>query len=322
MNNKKQNRKTRIENLIQSQYGDLTGSEKAIASYILENLQTIPFETGASLAEKMDVSGMTIIRFIRNLGYSNLRELKEELRDDDFDLDDALSRFHIQHVASNHLKASMTLEIRAVVKAYELVATKQWETITDMLSHIDTLHIVGFQATRGLAIDFASRLKYARKNVYFTAGMTGTYSQVLDSDPQKNCLIIVDTASYARKGILLAKKAKSLGIPIIVITDKYSHWALEYTENVLSGHTHIQTFWDSTASLSIILNLLINSVATTLGELSEKRFNQLRDLGLYFEEFTDATSVSGNLMKPSKKTDSSNEDVAEFDTGICSKRKQ
>ena len=305
MTNKKQNGKTRIESLIQSQYGELTGSEKAIASYILENLLTIPFETGASLAAKMEVSGMTIIRFIRNLGYANLRELKEELRsgadDQDFDLDDALTRFHIQLDGLNHLKASMALEIRAVLKAYELVGTPQWDTITDMLSHMEAIHIVGFQATKGLAVDFANRLKYARKNVYFAEGMTGTYSEILESDPEKTCLVIVDTASYARKGILLAKKARSLGIPIIVVTDKYSHWALEYTENILAGHTHIQTFWDSTASLSIILNLLINSVASTLGELSEDRFNQLRDLGIYFDEFTHAKSVPANQKKFRKK---------------------
>lgn len=42
----------------------------------------------------------------------------------------------------------MALEIRAVLKAYELVGTAQWETITDMLSHMDTIHIVGFQATK------------------------------------------------------------------------------------------------------------------------------------------------------------------------------
>lgn len=305
MNNKKRNGKTRIESLIQSQYGNLTASEKAIASYILDNLLTIPFETGASLAAKMDVSGMTIIRFIRNLGYANLRELKEELRsgadDQDFDLDDALSRFHIHLDGINHLEASMALEIRAVLKAYELVGTSQWNTITNMLSHMDAIHIVGFQASRGLAVDFANRLKYARKNVFFAEGMTGTYSEILESDPQKNCLVIVDTASYARKGILLAKKARSLGIPIIVITDKYSHWALEYTENILAGHTHIQTFWDSTASLSIILNLLINSVASTLGELAEERFNHLRDLGMYFEEFTHARSVPDNRKKSRRK---------------------
>ncbi len=86
-----------------------------------------------------------------------------------------------------------------------------------------------------------------------------------------------------------------------MITDKYSHWALEYTEHVLAGHTHIQTFWDSTASISIILNLLINSIATLLGEQAEERFNKLRELGMYFDEFTPVKKAPNNIGKIGKK---------------------
>ena len=305
MNKKRSNGRTRIESLIRSQYGDFTGSEKSTASYILENLQTIPFETGASIATKINVSEMTVIRFVRNLGYSNLRELKDELRqemtDDDFDLDDVLERFHVQRDGLDHLEESMSLELRAVAKAYEQVATPQWQPIVELLSNIETVNVVGFQATKGAALDFSSRLKYARNGVFFAEGLTGTYSEILEADPEKSCLFIVDTASYSRKGVLLAKKAKALGIPMIIVTDKYSHWALEFTDHVLAGHTHVQAFWDSTASVSIILNLLINAVASSLGESAEARFKQLRDLGEYFDEFSHAHSAQAKLGKAARK---------------------
>ena len=301
MNKKRSNGKTRIESLIRSQYGDFKGSEKLTASYILENLQTIPFETGASIATNINVSEMTVIRFIRNLGYSNLRELKDELRqkmtNDVFDLDDVLERFHIQRDGLDHLEESMSLELRAVAKAYEQVATPQWQPIVELLSCKEIVNVVGFQATRGTALDFSSRLKYARNGVFFVEGLTGTYSEILEADPNKSCLVIVDTASYSRKGVLLAKKAKALGIPLIIVTDKYSHWALEFTDYVLAGHTYVQTFWDSTASLSIILNLLINAVASTLGESAEVRFKQLLDLGGYFDEFSQGHSARPKLRK-------------------------
>jgi hypothetical protein len=44
-------------------------------------------------------------------------------------------------------------------------------------------------------------------------------------------------------------------------------------------------------------------VASTLGELSEERFNQLRDLGMYFEEFTHVRSVATRQKKSGKKAD-------------------
>jgi DNA-binding MurR/RpiR family transcriptional regulator len=305
MNKKDVNTATRIETLIRSRYGDFTGSEKSMASFILENLQTISFETGAAIATKINVSEMTVIRFVRNLGYSNLRELKDELRqetlDGDFDLDDILGRFQVQRDDLNYLKESMDLEMRAVAKAFEEVTTPQWQPIVELLSSIETINIVGFQATKGVAMDFSSRLKYARNGVFFAEGLTGTYSEILEADPEKSCLFIVDTASYSRKGLLLAKKAKALGIPMIIVTDKYSHWALEFTDYVLAGHTLVQTFWDSTASLSIILNLLINAVASLLGKHAEERFERLRALGQDFDEFSQTHCGKDKLSKANKK---------------------
>lgn len=72
-------------------------------------------------------------------------------------------------------------------------------------------------------------------------------------DPADSWLVIVDTVSYARKGALLARKAKELGIPLIVVTDRFSHWALECTDLVLEVNTYVETFRDSTAGLSVVL---------------------------------------------------------------------
>jgi DNA-binding MurR/RpiR family transcriptional regulator len=84
----------------------------------------------------------------------------------------------------------------------------------------------------------------------------------------------------------LAAKSRSLGLPLVVVTDKFSHWAAEHTRYVLEGHTETQTFWDSSASLVVILNLLINGVAARLGEKAQRRFAELRQLGDLFEEFS------------------------------------
>jgi DNA-binding MurR/RpiR family transcriptional regulator len=60
---------------------ELTPSERQLAAYITANLETIVFETGASLADKSGVSANTVSRFLRRFGYKGLKSLKEELRD-------------------------------------------------------------------------------------------------------------------------------------------------------------------------------------------------------------------------------------------------
>lgn len=279
----------RLEAALKEGANGITPSGRAIGAYLRDNIALLPFETGASIAAKTGVSEMSVIRFVRGLGYKSLKEFKDDLRGDYPDtnqsVEDALERFRIRHDGFGELRASLELEIRAVIKAYELAASERWQSIIDLLAKRRHIHVVGFQASKGVALDFANRMKYARAGVRFAEGLAGVYSEVLEVDPKESCLVLIDTAAYARKGILLARRAREIGLPIVIVTDRFSNWAYAYTDLVLQGHTYVRTFWDSTASLNIILNLLINAVAVRLGRKAEDRFKVMRDLGDYFQEF-------------------------------------
>ena len=53
-----------------------TKAEKAIASYFLTNLQSLPFETAASLAHRIGVSEASIGRYCRTIGFQHFKALK------------------------------------------------------------------------------------------------------------------------------------------------------------------------------------------------------------------------------------------------------
>jgi DNA-binding MurR/RpiR family transcriptional regulator len=267
----------------------LSPAEQSIVIFMRQNLAAIPFETGASIAEKAGVSEMTVLRFIRSLGFANLKALKDQLRTrapgENPAVDDALDRFRVRHDGLDHLHESLQLELNAVATAYELVGTERWPRIVELLADRRAIYVTGFQASKGLAMDFANRLKYTRPGVRFAEGTAGTFSEVLESDSSASCLVLVDTIAYARKSLLLARKCKERRIPMVIVTDMFSHWAHEFTDLVLEGHTHVNTFWDSSASLSIILNLLINSTAARLGRKAEAQFERMLEYGDHFQEF-------------------------------------
>jgi DNA-binding MurR/RpiR family transcriptional regulator len=279
----------RLQSALKNDGGALTPSARAVAAFFRDNLPLLPFETGASIAAKTGVSEMTVIRFIRSLGYSSLRQMKDELRsggaDERATVDDVLERFRIRHDDIGELKASLKLELKAVIEAYELTTRERWRAVVELLARRRFVHVVGFQATKGVALDFATRLKYARPGVRFVEGAAGVYSEVLDTKPEDTCLVLIDTVAYARKGVLLARRAREQNIPLITITDRFSNWAYEFTDLVLPGATNVHTFWDSTASLSVICNLLINSVAVRLGAKASDRFKLMNELGRHFREF-------------------------------------
>lgn len=285
-----------------------TPSERAIAAWIRGNIETLPFNTGGQIASAIGVSEMTLIRFLRGLGYANLRDLKDQLRPGPSPLatvlDDVAVRFTDRSTDLGALASSLERELMAVRRAYEMATTPGWDRIVTRLVETPLIHFVGFQASQGIAMDFASRLKYVRSGVRFAHGSAGVFAEVLESDPATTLIFIVDTAAYARKGVLLARKAVELGIPLVIMTDRYSHWAREFTDDVLEMNTYVNTVWDSAASLAVACNLLIHFTAERLGPISKVRFDQMIALGEHFQEFDMAASRPGQAWRERSRSGS------------------
>ncbi|MBP2444223.1 MurR/RpiR family transcriptional regulator [Rhizobium leguminosarum] len=281
--------KINIDALLRARMPDFSPSEQNLAAYILDNIQMLPFETGSSIAQAVGVSEMTVTRFVRGLGFENLRELKNRLRvavtEKDSEVDDYTARFQMREGQQQVLQESLRLELDAIVKAYALTTTDVWDEAANLLVKARTIYIVGFQASKGLALDFASRLLWARSNVIFIDNASGTFGEIINADPEHSAVVVVDTASYATRGIKLVEMLKSMDVPMVIVTDKFSHWAFAYTRFVFEAHTHVKTFWDSTASLSVVLNLLIDAVATKLGPKAKRNFAMMSDMGSLFGEF-------------------------------------
>jgi DNA-binding MurR/RpiR family transcriptional regulator len=54
-----------LETQLRTRMAEFSRAERAIASYLLDNMDHVPFETGASIAAEAGVSEMTLLRFLR-----------------------------------------------------------------------------------------------------------------------------------------------------------------------------------------------------------------------------------------------------------------
>ena len=70
----------RILTLVQSEELRRSKSDKLVANYIERNIADLPFETARSIAQRLELSPMTIGRYLRRMGFDGLDELKSELR--------------------------------------------------------------------------------------------------------------------------------------------------------------------------------------------------------------------------------------------------
>ncbi len=69
-----------VGQIISQRFGDFTKSEKQIANYLLNNQDELAFLAAAELAERLDLSEATIVRFARTLGYDSYPALRAALQ--------------------------------------------------------------------------------------------------------------------------------------------------------------------------------------------------------------------------------------------------
>ncbi len=67
--------------LISNSFHQLTKSEKRIATYLVQNQNDAAFFTSLQIAEKLQVSEATVIRFARTLGFTNYPEMRVALQE-------------------------------------------------------------------------------------------------------------------------------------------------------------------------------------------------------------------------------------------------
>ncbi|KGK78079.1 RpiR family transcriptional regulator [Thalassobacter stenotrophicus] len=271
-----------IETLLSNSMRNGSKADKAIASYMSGSLTELPFETAASIAAKVKVSEATVGRFCRSIGYESFRNLKEHLKghigDHPWLMSERLNELRKNSENNeSHLARGMEMEIAALVSVYELATTKNWQRVVKRLAKTERIFITGFQTERGIAQYFANQLQYLRDSVTLMDLAGGNFSELLASDTAA-CLVIFEARRYSRQAKVLAQEAHGAGIPVTLITDVYCDWGNGVADEVFAVPTQVNQFWDSTALMASLGNLLINGVFMELGPDTGDRLNQIAEL--------------------------------------------
>jgi DNA-binding MurR/RpiR family transcriptional regulator len=262
----------KIEKTIKKDWKHYTPSEQKLANYFLSHLHELPFETAASIGKRVSVSPMTVGRYIKKLGYSDLRDIKDEMRassnDNTWNPSDASRQVYAQ--------APLKAKIEALVDVYKLPQSPDWPRIVSLLAKASVVHVASFHIGRFLGLGFASFLQRLRPNVYFSDGGDGSYADVL-LDPEPNgVLVLIDFRRYSDHFRMLAEEAAARKIRTVILTDVYCHWARAVSEDVLMIETEFGI--QSLSMAQILFELLLGDVAKELGgpEARVEAVHQLR----------------------------------------------
>ena len=252
-----------LKKKLKSRWHTFTASEQRIAGYLVQNLSGLPFETAASLGQRVGVSAMTVGRFLRKLGYAGVAEMKEELRGDT-----TWQKFYHSPAPAEGPDArdeNLEADIRAVSTAHALARGEEWKAIVRLLASADRVSVASFQLGRFLGLMFATLLQQIRPRVAFASGVDGAYTDVLIDSTEKSCVVLIDERRYSRHFRILAEEVASRGIPLVILTDSECYWARQLTPHVLMLPIQPERAWHSFTAFGALFNVLLGAVIRARG---------------------------------------------------------
>jgi DNA-binding MurR/RpiR family transcriptional regulator len=285
-----------LQQKLKDRWETFTASEQKIATYLLHNIRELPFETAASLSKRVGVSPMTVGRFLRNLGYDGVNELKEELRG--VGAWRQLYKEPEQPKDTDAVAAHLQSEIRALTDVHALVGTKEWKSVLKQLMSADRVSIASFQHAAFLGQALAKTLEQLRPNVSFNSGVDGAYIDMLLDSTRNSCVVLIDMRRYFKQFRALAEEVAARGIPLVMITDTDCYWARELTPHVLM--IQASWVWHSYSAYTTLFSLLATSIVQETGEDVMERLGDINQLRQKLVGYLGSTKGREHAAEPEK----------------------
>lgn len=252
-----------------------TPAERRIAKYLMEHLTELPFETAATLAEKLGLSPMTVGRFLRSLGYRQLSDIREHLRERN--PAPAAAVPESRDPRQSPLSALMLQQIQAVQAVYDLAGQAVWKTALDAIAQSRNVFVASSAETFGLCRYFYMKLLECRERVHYLQSDGSTYIELMDEEPDNTLLILIDCGGDLPALQRLAKMAKQGRYKTLLITTRFYEWGPESADICLTIPLN-HNGGESMLHLVAMTEFMLQSLSENTGSARRQRFKRIGEL--------------------------------------------
>lgn len=276
---------------------NLTKTEKVIADFMLDHYSDACFMTSTDVAERLDVSESSVIRFCRTLGYKGYMDFQKNLQQH--------FQKKIRTIASEVTVPAERLAKRIVTDQEEgsyiethfqnslgnlenAILDNRLETFdkaAKVICESKRKYIISSRANSGQGDYFLLYMKHMLDDVISTNyGAISIIDHMADIT-KDDCVIVFSFPRYSQIDKLAMEMAFEAGAKIIVITDKQSALLAQYANILFTVSVNSNTFFNSFVGVQFVTETLCDAISHIVGADAEKRLKQidkyLSPLGIY-----------------------------------------
>ncbi|WPC76306.1 MurR/RpiR family transcriptional regulator [Vibrio porteresiae] len=222
---------SQLQEEIRNKYSSLSKRLKQIAQYILDNSNTIPFDTIAEIAKKADVPPSTLIRFANAFGFDGFNEMKQVFRDSL--MEDTVSYTErvklYRQTNDDHVDAPESpIEI---LKTFSMVNATALNQLPNMINNDDLLqavsllnsaeniYVIGLRRSFSVASYLTYALRHLERRAFLIDGLGGMFREQLELVRPNDVVIAISYSPYSKEVVDLVQLGVAKGAKQIAITD-------------------------------------------------------------------------------------------------------
>lgn len=221
---------------IRNKYSSLSSGNKKIADYIMNYPDDALSSSATKIGEKSETSPATVIRFVRNVGYSSLEEMKISLAKsiqatkDLETLDPIISREDTTEMLIKKLGNMIIMGMQDLIAQLDV---EKLDSALKYLRGVECIYIYGIGSSGLAAYDLYHKLN--RVNIRARYDMdTHMTIEFSNYTTKKDAVIAFSYSGETKEILIAARRAKKNGTKIISVTGNLKSKLAELSDIIIS----------------------------------------------------------------------------------------
>ncbi|MFZ0097924.1 MAG: MurR/RpiR family transcriptional regulator [Gemmobacter sp.] len=272
-----------IEEQLRAALPDLTRAERQLATHVLTHYPVAALGSITVLARSAEVSTPTVVRLCQKLGFKGYPDLQSSLRTE-------VEAMLVSPLAKHDRWAGGAPDTHILNRFADAVVQNLQATLRQ-IDHAEfdaaarlladparAVYVIGGRITHALADYFVTLMKVVRPQVTLLSGLSNTWPPALLDMKAGDVLVVFDIRRYENSVLQLVELAVEQGAEVILVTDRWVSPAAVHARHTLVAHIEAPSAWDSTVSITVLVETLLASVQTLTWAETEARLKRLEAL--------------------------------------------
>ncbi|CAM3883517.1 putative HTH-type transcriptional regulator YbbH [Vibrio aerogenes CECT 7868] len=270
-----------LQDEIRFRYGELSKRLQQVAAYILDNKNSVAFETVSVIAEQAEVPPSTLIRFASAFGFSGFNEMKQLFRSN---LLEETSSYTdrvklLKELDGDPEPPEKPIDIlqeftRANGHAMQQLASQtspeKLEEAVQLLSSANNIYVVGLGRSFSVSSYLTYAFRHLNKRAFLIDGLGGMFKEQLSMVETDDVVIAISFSPYARETTEISDALAKLGTKQIIITDSQISPLASFSDVCfVVKEAKVDAFRSQAASLC-----LAQTLAVSLAYYNENKTNR------------------------------------------------